>query len=131
MLENDKNNKLNDTLTVLIDLIPDPVVVVDYSGKIKDANKMAGKFAGYQKEDLIEKSFSSLSFISEEYKQLITKNVKERLTGSNIPPYEIKITAKNGEVKMPKGKRETIHKRGRNIRPRHFTGYYGRKQNST
>jgi PAS domain S-box-containing protein len=89
-------------LLVLIDLIPDPVLVINSSGKIIAANKMIGKFTGYKKEQLIEKNFSSLSFISDEYKLLMKKNAKERFAGSNIPPYEIRLTDKTGELKCLK-----------------------------
>jgi PAS domain S-box-containing protein len=99
MLENNKNNKHNDASVVLIDLIPDPVVVIDSSRRIVAANKMIGKITGYNKEQLVGKSLSSLGFINEEYKKLLTEKMKGRLAGSNITPYEIEVTAKNGEVK--------------------------------
>jgi PAS domain S-box-containing protein len=104
MQENCKSNKHSDSLVVLIDLIPDPVVVKDRLGKIINANNAVGKFTGYKKEQLIGKNFSSLSFISEEYKQLLAENAKGRLTGSNIPPYEIRLTTKSGEIKCVKVK---------------------------
>lgn len=102
MMENGQNNKHNDALTVLIDLIPDPAIVLDNSGNVVVTNKMIGKVTGVEKEQLIGKSFSNLSFISEEYKQLLAENVKERLAGSNIPPYQIKVTNDDGEVKCLK-----------------------------
>jgi PAS domain S-box-containing protein len=40
----------------LIDLIPDPVIVVDGTRKIVAANNMAGKCFGYEGEQLIGKS---------------------------------------------------------------------------
>ncbi len=101
-LESNKNNKHAESLLVLIDLIPNPVLVINSSGKIIATNKMIGKFTGYKKEQLIEKNFSSLSFISDKYKRLMEKNAKDRLDGSNIPPYEIKITDKNGELRCLK-----------------------------
>ena len=102
MMENDKSKKHAEFLAVLIELIPDPALVIDSFGKILAANKAIGKFAGYTKEELIGETFSELSFISEEDKLTLTKNVKNRLEGSNIPPYAIRITAKNGEVKCLK-----------------------------
>ena len=78
----------------MIDLIPDPALVIDSSGKIIAANKMIGKFTGYKREQLVEKSFSTLSFISDESKLLLEKNAD-----SNIPPYKIRLRDKNGEAK--------------------------------
>ena len=102
MLEKDKSNKHIESLAVLIDLIPDPVLIADSSGQIIAANNMIEKVADYKKEELIGKTISSLGFVTEEYKQLLAKNAKDRLAGANIPPYEIKITNKNGEVKCLK-----------------------------
>ncbi|HLN89690.1 MAG TPA: PAS domain-containing protein, partial [Candidatus Binatia bacterium] len=76
----------------MIDLIPDPALVIDSSGKIVAANKMIGEFTGYKREQLIGRSFSSLGLISEKCKLLLKKNAKGRLEFSNITPYEINVT---------------------------------------
>jgi PAS domain S-box-containing protein len=101
-LKNNKRSKISESLDVLIDLIPDPVVVIDVSGKVLASNKMIGKFAGYNKKELSGKSFLTFKFINEENKRLIAKNLKDRIAGSPIPPYNIKLVAKNGEVKCLK-----------------------------
>lgn len=115
MLENNKNNEPSDCLSVLIDLIPDPVVAIDSAGKIIFANKIIGKFTGYTKEQIIGKNFSELGFISKEYKLLMAKNAEKRLAGSNIPPYEIKITTKSGEVKCLKINGNRIMSEGKSL----------------
>ena len=115
MLENNKNNESSDCLSVLIDLIPDPVVAIDSVGKIVFANKIIGKFSGYTREQLIGKNFSELGFISKEYKLLMAKNAEKRLAGSNIPPYEIRITTKNGEVKCLKINGNRIISEGKSL----------------
>ena len=103
MLENnDKNNEPIDCLPVLIDLIPDPVLVIDNAGKIIFANKLIGKTTGHKKEQLIGKNFCTLGSVSEEYKLLQAKNATNKSEGSNIPPYEIRVTTKSGEVKCLK-----------------------------
>lgn len=98
MQENNRNNESVSCLSVIIDLIPDPVLVMDSSAKIIFANKLIGKITGYKKEQLIGKNFYTLGFISEEYKRSKVKNKKNKSKGSNIPPYEIRLTAKNGEA---------------------------------
>jgi len=104
MLENNKSKKYSDFLVVLIDLIPDPALIIDSSGKILVTNKNILRFTGYEKRELVGKSFSSLSFISEEDELLLAKNANERLAGSKVAPYEIRITLKSGEVKCLKVK---------------------------
>ena len=101
-LEKSQSNKHDDSLVVLIDLIPDPVIVIDCLGKIVAANKIIGKFAGYEKEALIGKSFRGLGFISEDYKLLLPKKADKKFVASIIEPYEVKIKTKSGEVKCLK-----------------------------
>jgi len=100
MQENDNKNKEHSNyLPLLIDLIPDPVIVIDKRGIIVAANRTSEEFSGYPKEQLVGKRFTKLTFVDEEYKSIIAENAKNRLEGSTIPDYEIKIKAKNGEVR--------------------------------
>ena len=112
MQEHNKNKESSDCLSVLIDFIPDPVVVVDSLGKIVLANKIIGKYTSYTKEQLIGKNFIELGFISKETKKLITKN---KLAGSSIPSFEIKITSKNGETKCFKISGNRIKSQGKTL----------------
>ncbi len=97
----DKKNEHSDYLALLIDLIPDPVVVIDNRGIIVAANRTSEEFSGYLKEQLIGKSFAKLDFVvDKDYISLIAENAKSRFEGSIIPAYEIKVTAKNGEVRF-------------------------------
>lgn len=108
----DKNNEHSDYLPMLIDLISDPVVVVDNTGTIVAANRTSEEFSGYLKDQLIGKTFAKLSFVGKEYKSLLTENVKNRLNGSAVAAYEIRITAKNGEVRSLEIKGNRIKNQG-------------------
>ena len=94
---NNKNNEHSDYLPVLIDLIPDPVIVTDSAGIIVAANSIVGKYSGSLAEKIIGKNFVELSFLSEECKQLLAENVKNRFEGSKIPSYEIRIKDQSEE----------------------------------
>lgn len=109
----DKNNEHSDYLPMLIDLIPDPVIVIDSTGTIVAANRTSEELSGYLKEQLIGKTFTKLSFVGKEYKPLLTENVKNRLKGSTVPAYEIKITTKSGEVRSLEVKGNQIKNQGR------------------
>jgi PAS domain S-box-containing protein len=86
-------------MSVLANLIPDPVVILDEEGKIVVANSLLEKMSGYNKEQLIGKTVSILDFISGENKVLLEKNHKKRFTGFNVSPYQVKMTAKNGDTR--------------------------------
>ena len=72
-----KSKELSDCLPQLIDLIPDPISVIDTAGTIAAANRMVEELSGYEKELLIGKSFSKSSFISEADKKIFIKMQKE------------------------------------------------------
>ena len=99
MRENKKNSGCRDSLLAVIDLIPDPVVAIDGTGKIIAANMAVETLSGYPMHQLIGKNFFQLSFLSDEIKVLLAKNAESRLAGSNVLPYEIKIRGKNGEIR--------------------------------
>ena len=86
MQENkNKNEEHSNYLPLLIDLIPDPVIVIDKRGTIVAANRTSEEFSGYPKEQLVGKRFTKLTFVDEEYKSLIVENAKNRLEGFNYP----------------------------------------------
>ena len=108
----EKNKEHSDALPQLIDLIPDPVVVIDSTGIIVAANSVLGKFLGFTKEQLIGKSFDELSFAGTEHKKVLAENAKNRMKGSNIAPYEISINDKNGNVRCLEIKGNRIRNEG-------------------
>ncbi len=110
-----KNNEHNDSLRVLIDLIPDPAIVIDSTRTIVAANSVLEKYSGYSKKELVGKSLAELSFIDEHYKQLIMEKMKKRFEKSNIPAYEITLRAKNGEVRRLEVKGTRIRNEGKSL----------------
>jgi len=111
MREN-KNLRKADSLSSLIDLIPDPVSVVDSKGTIVAANNSAGEYADRTKDQLLSKDILELDFVTEEFKSLLLRNTEKRLAGSDIPPYEIKIYNKNGQIRYLEVKGNRIEYKG-------------------
>ena len=71
MLKNStKSNAIETDLGALIDLIPNPVVLMNGSGRIFGANSCFGKITGYTKEQLIGKNVADIDIISSEGKRL-------------------------------------------------------------
>lgn len=97
MLKKNQNCEFNEAFVTLIDIVPDPVVVIDTAGKSVAANKAFGKYMGYTGEELVGKNFLEGAFIDKENKSVLLENLKNRQSGSGINPCEIKIKAKNGE----------------------------------
>jgi PAS domain S-box-containing protein len=114
MREN-KNLRKADSLSILIDLIPDPVSVVDSKSTIVAANNSAGEYADRTKDQLLSKDILELDFVTEEFKSLLLRNTEKRLAGSDIPPYEIKIYNKNGQIRYLEVKGNRIEYKGQTL----------------
>ena len=108
-----KSEEHSDCLAQLIDLIPDPVIVLDGAGTIVVVNNAILKFSSCTREQLIGKSFDQLSFVDEQHKRVFAENLKNRIDGSNIAPNEININSKNGEVRSLEIKVNRIKSEGK------------------
>jgi len=101
--ESNKHNNLNyqtnvtNTLKTLIDLISDPVVVIDKKGKFLEVSERVEDLTGISREKLLGTNFMSVDFITDESKAILIKNFSERMNGTNIDKYEIEAISKNGE----------------------------------
>jgi PAS domain S-box-containing protein len=107
MQTKNKNNTVEDNFTALSNLIADPVVIIDNTGKLLAANLSVKEATGFDPKELVGKSFLELDFLDRENKPILARNFEKRMKGFDIEPYEVKITAKNGGAKYfeVKGKR--------------------------
>jgi PAS domain S-box-containing protein len=99
MQTNSNCAKCNDSLRLLIDLVPDPLTLIDSNGKIAYVNEQLQKMCGYTKEQLLGKTPRDLGFISPDCHDLLERNAKNRQAGQMVSPYEIKVTTSN-EVRL-------------------------------
>jgi len=76
----------------------DPIIVLDNKGFFVDVNKQVTNLLGYNKMDLIGKSFNKVNILDKESTKKTLNNFIRRMNGEDISPYEIKAVAKNGEI---------------------------------
>ncbi len=81
----------------LINLIADPVIIVDHKGHFLEINDEAIEVMGVSKEELLGKNFMTIDIITKKSKAILMKNLVKRMTGVEIKPYEIELR-KNGET---------------------------------
>ncbi len=77
---------------------PDPTFLLDEKGVFQDVNESAVKKLGYEKEEILGKSIGEAPFLSKKYQEKIMSRFKRRKKGENIPPYEVELTTKQGDV---------------------------------
>ncbi len=67
-------------------------------GNIVASNSAIEKVAGTKKEELIGKNLFTQGFFEEKIAEQLKKNIKIRLKGTYIAPYEVELQSKNGKV---------------------------------
>jgi len=78
--------------------VNDIIILIDKKGFIVDVNSKLKKIAGYNTSELIGRHFSTLTkIIASESLKLIIGNFLKKMTGKNIPPYNIQVTSKSGQ----------------------------------
>lgn len=94
MTTENPNRKL-DGFKAILGFIADPVIVIDCKGQILAANNILGKYTQPGAE-LVNRNILDLKVVNENYSTLIKNNLRKRLRGEEIEPYEIKIIGKDG-----------------------------------
>ncbi len=99
--------------TALLNLIADPVVVVDEKGILLLVNNAFEVFTGLKSNEIVGKSFLELPNVAEESKQLLLKNMAKRHLGLPVDRYEVMFTHyKTGETGYCEVKAKKIDNKG-------------------
>ncbi len=81
----------------LVDLIAEPVVIVDNKGRFLEINDKVVELTGFSKEELLGKNFLKSDIVPTKSKAILIKNLAKRMMGIHVKPYEIEVNRKNGE----------------------------------
>ncbi|MBU0732446.1 PAS domain-containing protein [Patescibacteria group bacterium] len=84
----------------IFELSPETILFVNRSGKLLDINEQVYKLMGYKREDLVGKSILRLPFLTRSAVTTIGKNFALRMLGRHIPPYEVELKTKKGEIRI-------------------------------
>jgi PAS domain S-box-containing protein len=84
---------------VIFESANDIMIVLDKKGKIIDVNGRSIEISGYAKEEIVGKSVKVLSrILTRKSLGIVIRNLMKRMAGVNVPPYEIEIIKKTGEI---------------------------------
>jgi two-component system sensor kinase FixL len=94
---------------VLLNLLNDIAVIVDVTGQFLMVNDVFEEVTGLSHKELIGTPFLKLNIVTEESKMVLLENLKKRMQGAPVEPYEISFKDKAGETKQVevKGKKIT------------------------
>jgi two-component system NtrC family sensor kinase len=82
----------------LVNVIADPVVIVDYDGHFLEINDKAVEVMGFSKEELLGKTFVKTDIVTKKSKVTAMNNLEKRMRGIEVKPYEIEAKTKSGET---------------------------------
>ena len=94
---NTKNYRSRGKATVLLNLLSDIAVIVDGEGNFLAVNDAFEEVTGLSRKELIGNPFVKLNILTPESKTVLLKNLKKRLQGAPVDPYEVYFADKLGE----------------------------------
>ncbi len=92
--------ELGEKFQTLINLMPDPIVIVDRKGKFLAVNDRIEEETGFKREELLGKNFLRTEIVTAKSKAILVKNLAKRMMGMHVAPYEIEGLTKDGR-KLP------------------------------
>ncbi len=85
------------TLQTLVNLISDPVVIVDKKGTFLEISDGVEELTGVKREQLLGTNFMKAKFITAKSKAILIKNLARRMLGDKLEKYEVEAINKDGE----------------------------------
>ena len=82
----------------VINASPDAIIWGDPEGTIKLVNKKALELTGFSAEELIGKTIMNVPVTTQQSKKNIWKAHVKKLKGIDVPPFEIELITKRGEI---------------------------------
>ena len=90
--------KAENNFKSLVNVIADPVAIVDHKGNFLEINDRIAEATGFSREELLGKNFMKTDIVTKKSKAILAKNLAKRMVGIKIKPYEIEAQTKSGDV---------------------------------
>jgi PAS domain S-box-containing protein len=101
--------KMEKNFIILLNFIADPAVIIDDKGRFLVVNNAFEDLTGLKGEELISTAFLEMTILSAESKMILLENLKKRMKGISIEPYEIAFVDKNGKTRYVEIKAREIY----------------------
>ena len=79
---------------------PEAIILFDKKGNVIDINGRIEDWLGYKPEDIIKKNLAVFPFMSNKSKELALKRFSLRMSGKEIPSFELEFTDKSGKKRI-------------------------------
>lgn len=88
--------KSEEKYKIIFDLSPEVIVLLDKMGHVLDINPTMYEKVGYTPADILGMNMLKLPFFSKKEKLKLMSKFFQRMSGKEIPPYELEFIAKDG-----------------------------------
>jgi len=88
----------DDKNRTLFDWSPLAIIIINQEGILLDSNKKLFAWLGYKPEEVIGRNIFDLPFLTQGTRRTIRKMFDQRISGQQIPAYEVAFLHKNGET---------------------------------
>ena len=107
-MQNKPRESSENNFMALLNFIVDPAVIVDEKGHLLLINNALKETTGLSEKEVIGKAFLELNLLPPKSKEIILENLKKRMQGLPVEPYEIAFTDKTGETRYAEVKAKKI-----------------------
>jgi PAS domain S-box-containing protein len=96
----------------LLNFIADPAIIVEGKGRFLVVNDAFMHLTGLKKKELIDTAFFNIRNLTAKSRKTLVENLKKRMNGIAVKPYEIEFTDKIGEKRYAEVKAKKISYNG-------------------
>lgn len=100
-------------IKILLNMISDPIAIVNEEGYIQVVNRAFEEATCLKSNEILGKPFQQLPGLPPESTATLWGNLKKRLHGDSLPPYEVQYTGKHGETRWVEIKGKKIVHEGK------------------
>jgi PAS domain S-box-containing protein len=125
-----KNYRSRGNAKVLLNLLSDPAVIIDGKGNFLMVNDAFEDVTGLSWKELIETPFFKINLLTPESKVVLLENLKKRMQGAPVEPYEVCFADKLGEKRCVEVKGKKVSYAGQTANLVVFHDVTLRKENA-
>jgi PAS domain S-box-containing protein len=82
----------------IFQLSPESIFLIGVDGIISNVNDSACRRLGYAAGEILGRNIKDLAFLSDGSRAIVIDSFRRRMAGEELPPYEIGLTTKAGEI---------------------------------
>jgi PAS domain S-box-containing protein len=97
-----------DNFITLLNFIADPAIIIDEKGCFLVVNDAFTDLTGLTKKELVGKAFLGLDILNAETKTMLFENLKKRMKGANVEPYEFSFKNQVGATRYVEVKAKRV-----------------------